>query len=288
MSTMPTYHSVAFNPHPGKGELSLLFSGQSQTKPQHLVGPQVLDYHLVHYVVSGKGTFRCMGKEYQLMKGSSFFIFPGELVSYSSDESDPWRYRWMGFRGPRADESLNAMGISQHRPVTVTRNHRKMNVLFHQMEQTLQQRQPHCDMQAQGYLRLILAQFAQDLVENTAPHGEVSGIQQQVEQAIRWLTFQYHQPVSIEQMAQTLGYHRTHLSKMFKQHTGMSPMSFLLKIRMERAKLLLHEPLTIEQIASSVGFSDPLYFSKQFRKWYGRSPSEYRHDHNANPYDCSQ
>ncbi|UUZ80048.1 AraC family transcriptional regulator [Paenibacillus sp. P26] len=93
-----------------------------------------------------------------------------------------------------------------------------------------------------------------------------------MEQAIRWLTLQYYQPISIEQMAQSLGYHRTHLSKMFKQHTGLSPMNFLLKIRMERAKLLLLEPLTIEQVASSVGFSDPLYFSKQFKKWYGRSP----------------
>ncbi len=44
-------------------------------------------------------------------------------------------------------------------------------------------------------------------------------------------------------------------------------MNFLLKVRMERAKLLLDQPLTIEEVASSVGFADPLYFfSKQFKK----------------------
>jgi len=65
-------------------------------------------------------------------------------------------------------------------------------------------------------------------------------------------------------------------------------MNYLLKIRMERAKLLLLEPLTIEQVASSVGFTDALYFSKQFKKWYGRSPSEYRQDNDFNPYDCAR
>ncbi|MNO02539.1 DNA-binding transcriptional regulator AraC [compost metagenome] len=54
-------------------------------------------------------------------------------------------------------------------------------------------------------------------------------------------------------------------------------MQFLLKIRMERARLLLSEPLTVEQVAASVGFPDALYFSKQFKKWYGQAPTDYRH-----------
>lgn len=283
-----TNHSTAFNPHPGKGELAVLFSGHAQTKPLHRVGPQVLDYHLVHYVVSGRGTFRCMGTEYHLEKGSSFFIFPGELVSYASDPSDPWFYRWIGFKGTECDTLLSGIGISQHKPVTTTKSQRKMSALFHQVQQTLRKRQPHCDMQSQGYMRLILAEYGQDTNHDPIFKEEASGIQQQVEQAIRWLTLQYHQPISIESMAHSLGYHRTHLSKMFKQHTGMAPMNFLLKIRMERAKILLLESLTIEQVASSVGFGDPLYFSKQFKKWFGRSPSEYRQDQTTNPYDCNE
>ncbi|WP_243767368.1 AraC family transcriptional regulator [Paenibacillus agricola] len=282
------HHNVAFNPHPGKGELSVLFSGKAQTKPLHKVGPQVLDYYLVHYIVSGRGTFRCMGQDYQLKQGNSFFIFPGDLVSYASDSEQPWCYRWIGFKGNRADEYLHKLGITQHHPVNVTKQHRKMNALFHQLEHKLHDRQPHSDMQSEGYLRLILAEYAQDLHETSVPAKEVPAIQQQIELAIRWLTLQHNQPISIEQMAQSLGYHRTHLSKMFKQHTGMSPMNFLLKIRMERARLLLQESLTVDQVASSVGFADALYFSKQFKKWFGRSPSEYRQDQTTNPYDCSE
>ncbi|MNC82356.1 HTH-type transcriptional regulator CdhR [compost metagenome] len=65
---------------------------------------------------------------------------------------------------------------------------------------------------------------------------------------------------------------------MFKSYTQVTPATFLLKLRLDKARLLLRErlELTIEQVASSVGFQDPLYFSKQFRRWYEISPSEYR------------
>ncbi|MNL58409.1 Arabinose operon regulatory protein [compost metagenome] len=77
-------------------------------------------------------------------------------------------------------------------------------------------------------------------------------------------------------MAATLGYHRAHLSKAFKQKTGLSPKQYLLKMRLDKAKSLLTGTLTIDQVASSVGFNDALYFSRQFRKFSGMSPSEYR------------
>ncbi|MNC67478.1 Arabinose operon regulatory protein [compost metagenome] len=47
-------------------------------------------------------------------------------------------------------------------------------------------------------------------------------------------------------------------------------------MRMDKAKNLLSGTLTIDQVASSVGFNDALYFSRQFRKFSGMSPSEYR------------
>ena len=79
-------------------------------------------------------------------------------------------------------------------------------------------------------------------------------------------------------MAQHLGYTRAYLSRIFKQHTSVSPATFLLKFRVDKARLLMRErsELTLEQIASSAGFHDPLYFSKQFRRFYEMSPSNYR------------
>ncbi|MNP33895.1 HTH-type transcriptional activator Btr [compost metagenome] len=177
------------------------------------------------------------------------------------------------------DELLARLDISPQKPVIQNAYSPKTSSLFRRMERVFSKGEPSCDLQASGYLRLILAELTgnRQRQETSDPEPEAQ-ITRQVEQAIRWLTLQYSQQISIEHMAQTLGYHRTHLSKMFKQHTGMSPMQFLLKIRMERARLLLSEPLTVEQVAASVGFLDALYFSKQFKKWYGLAPTDYRQD----------
>lgn len=286
---MEERHSVSVNPRPGKGELAVLFGGRERTLPAHNVGPQVRDYFLVHHVMSGKGVFQCMGRTYELGPGDSFFIFPGELVRYTADEAEPWTYRWIGFRGDRAEELLNGLDISQHRPVAKPESAKRAAVLFHRMERTLASAGPGCDLTCGGLLRLLLAEYAR---AGESPSRDAasrrSPIEEQVERTIRWLSVQYSQPISIENMSRSLGYNRTHLSKMFKQYTGMTPMHFLLKIRMEKAKQLLMDKLTVEQVAASVGFTDPLYFSKQFKKWYGRSPSEYRIETEGRTiYDCN-
>jgi AraC-like DNA-binding protein len=286
---MENGYMVSVNPAPGKGELAVLFAGREQTQAAHNVGPQVRDYFLVHHVLSGRGTFQCMGRVYELGPGDSFFIFPGELIRYTADGEDPWMYRWVGFRGDKAEELLLSLDITQHRPVAKPARHRRISALFHQIERTLALGEAGCDLRCGGLLRLLLAEYSasgESRADGTS--GKRSPIEEQVERTIRWLTVQYSQPISIEDMSRSLGYNRTYLSKMFKQYTGMTPMHFLLKIRMERAKRLLLEPLTVEQVAASVGYTDPLYFSKQFKKWYGRSPTEYRQEtDNRALYDCN-
>ena len=114
-------YSVTINSHPGKGELVVLFGGHAQTAPAHQVGPQLLDYFLIHIVVAGKGSFRCLGHDYPLEKGFCFVAFPGELISYASDLQDPWLYRWIGFKGNRADEILASIGITANHPIADSR-----------------------------------------------------------------------------------------------------------------------------------------------------------------------
>ena len=71
--------------------------------------------------------------------------------------------------------------------------------------------------------------------------------------------------------------HRSYLSSIFKDFHKISPKEYLLEVRMKRAKELLEttdQPIKI--IAYSVGYLDPLHFSKAFRQYYDCSPSQYR------------
>lgn len=112
-----------------------------------------------------------------------------------------------------------------------------------------------------------------------AEHGsDESQIEAAVQKSIDYLFERYAEPVSISLMAKAIGYNRAYLSKRFKQATGLSPVTFLLRLRLDIAqRLLLEQPeLTTTQIAASVGIHDPVYFSRQFRRQYGKSPTEYR------------
>ncbi len=279
-------HTFAMNPSPGKGEVHVLFAGSEQTLPQHHIGPQILDHHLVHYIVKGKGEFHCMGQTYSLTQGDQFVIFPNELFSYMSDPDEPWCYRWIGFRGNSVDQLLSQLGVCAQHPTLRIAHHSRILTLYHLIEKTLSHAQPTCDLQSGAYLRLLFSMY------RTHQHGHTTSLQQenpmkqQVERAIQWMKWQHSKPITIEQMASELGYHRTYLSKIFKKYAGVSPIQYLMKLRLDKAKSLLVEKLTIEQIAFSVGYADALYFSKQFKKHFGTSPSEYRITKINSVYNC--
>jgi AraC-like DNA-binding protein len=97
-------------------------------------------------------------------------------------------------------------------------------------------------------------------------------------QAAERLTAQFAEPIRIDRLAEQFGYSRSYFSKMFKKVNRVTPVEFLTSLRTGKARQMLRErpDLSVEQIACSVGYQDALYFSKQFRKVYGLSPSEYR------------
>ncbi|AJY74327.1 AraC family transcriptional regulator [Paenibacillus beijingensis] len=278
------HFTVAVNPAPAHGELSVLFSGEGRPYSAHSQGPALRDYYLVHTVISGEGCFETGGRRYACKSGDTFVIFPGELFFYEADKQNPWHYVWVAFVGHASESLLSSIGITLQQPVIrrgeadlFDRYRELRNGLLHADTVVL------ADLEAKGHLRLLLHAFGKANRSGiSAKQLPPSEIERQIAHAIQWLSVQFNQPVSIELMSRTLGYHRTHLSKMFKRVTGLSPMQYLLKIRMERASaLLLESRLTIVQVAASVGFTDAFYFSKQFHKWSGQSPTSYRESHRS-------
>ena len=83
--------------------------------------------------------------------------------------------------------------------------------------------------------------------------------------------------LKIDQMAEAVGMSRTVLYGKIKQLMGVSPSDFLRQVRMQRAEqLIAKSKMSIAEVAYAVGFSDPKYFTKCFKKETGMTPSEYR------------
>lgn len=94
---------------------------------------------------------------------------------------------------------------------------------------------------------------------------------------IQYLRANMDKPFRLGNLSDQLNFHVDHLSKCLKKHTGMTPIQYLNRLRIEKAKLLLEQTdLTLQQISENTGITDYNYFFRLFRKHSGISPSQYR------------
>ena len=97
-----------------------------------------------------------------------------------------------------------------------------------------------------------------------------------VERAIQYMTEHYFSPLTLQELADNLGISPSYFGNIFKDVTGKSPITYLIDIRLRKAKDLLLDGYSVSEVAEKVGFSDLYYFSKCFKKNEGVSPSHYK------------
>ncbi len=124
---------------------------------------------------------------------------------------------------------------------------------------------------------LILRDSATSQLETNALKLSYEAQEKQVmiEHIIDYLEAHHDEEVSLSTLSQSLYMSPTYISRVFKEETGESPINYLIKIRLARAKALLksNANVTVKEAANQVGYSDAFYFSKLFKKYYGKSPS---------------
>ncbi|MNB63315.1 putative response regulatory protein [compost metagenome] len=99
-----------------------------------------------------------------------------------------------------------------------------------------------------------------------------------IDQAKSFLEREYMHNFELERLAETVGMNASYLSRLFKYKTGQTITDYLIGIRIGRAKLLLreHPDLKNYEIAEKVGYNDPVYFNKLFKKMCGVTPKDYK------------
>ena len=88
----------------------------------------------------------------------------------------------------------------------------------------------------------------------------------------------YRQPYSLERLAEAFGCKPAYLLRLYRRATGSTPTQDVIRLRIEKAKRLLvgHPQLEVKQVAATIGYEDPLYFSRLFKRETGQSPSAFK------------
>ena len=137
---------------------------------------------------------------------------------------------------------------------------------------------PHFNPAIEAELKTLLIAFFE---ANPTPSLErkepsTSGLSD-VRQIIHWLENNYRDPRALTRLTGESHLNPDYFRRLFKRETGVTPGGYLSRLRMQAARYYLHEtPLRINEIADRVGLEDQRYFSRQYRAFWGKSPSEER------------
>jgi AraC-like DNA-binding protein len=238
----------------GLRDLNPIDGGYERCKPGKSFGPHVRTYTLIHYVLSGKGTFYARGESYPVEAGQAFLILPDEVTTYTADVNDPWHYCWIGFDG------MLSAAFSRLDPVLTL-----PSKLFAPLLE---------EVPGEGIPEYRLAAMLFSLYDHLL--GGVGAENQHVSRVENYIRSNYMLPLRVEDIAGKLNLNRRYLGRLFKEHTGHTIQEFLIEVRLEAASMHLRRGCSVAEAARLCGYEDVSNFSKMFKRRYGIPPAAMR------------
>lgn len=155
-----------------------------------------------------------------------------------------------------------------------SRNLSAMLESFRSAEAAWRKRRTGYYLECTSALASIFMQLQKDAARNYVSGKSTNTVRT----ALRYISEQYTDPeLRIPQIASHCGLSEVYLRRLFDRVLGTSPSSYILDLRLQRAKSLICAKLySLQQVAALSGFSDYTYFSRAFKKKFGTSPQDYR------------
>ncbi len=227
---------------------------------------------LFQYTISGGGEFRKDGKSTPLNPGDALLIqLPDQVEYLRPDHQEAWEFLYVSFWHPYAvamfQELIPQSGNVLH-PDPDGNTIRCLWELFRLfMDGGAADFDPYSAADA-GY-RFIL-QITREAVSGKSGSGKLFPRVQ------AYCNCHLNSPVTTEELAVFCGYSRGHFTKLFRQETGMTPLDYVLKQKLESAvRILQTEQISVKELAARCGFQDQGYFTRRFRSVYHVTPGKY-------------
>lgn len=239
--------------------------------------------YILHFIVKGKGIIINQNQKKEIISSSEcFLIDPNSHVKYKPDPSNPWSYFWIEINGnglKKLCDHINFKSNNMH--LKIQDFNQIINCFANIFNEEL-----FISNQNSEFLR-VTSEIMKILSFLIKEHGieknqsSLSKEENQIKKIIEYVNNNYTSPdISIKKIADNFYFSQAYLTRIFKKSTGISPMKYIIMLRMRRAvELLNKESFSIAQIAYCVGYKNQFYFSKEFKNYFGVTPSKY----NLNP-----
>jgi AraC-like DNA-binding protein len=258
-------------PCPEDADFFLQMLGSFESKG-NFVWEQIAPGISLHAVTAGSGTVICDGCPCPAKAGDLFVFRKGSRYRYYDEPSKPWKYIYIALAGSKADRCMDLAGFSGERPVRPLTPLHPFWAGLHRLHQEFQQNRTSGVAPVSAAWELFELLIRPN-VTNSNKENPVDTARHLIESSPQALT-------NVNDLASALNISRVTLFRCFRDRYGISVKEFMEQIRFERIEPLLKQSARpIQEIARIAGFSDPLYFSRAFRKRYGMPPAEWRAQH---------
>ena len=226
------------------------------------------------YITEGSVTITLDQKEYHLSKGDLLIINSNSLHK-AQCTSVPYTCRVIAFR---ASDMMEKFPIQNFLFQPLIRNDLQIGQYIEQIFDECQKQDIAYKDGCKAYITLLLTYLSRHYASGTLSDRESLQRQKQLQRFNEVLLFideNYSQPISNQQLADTMYMSVGHFSNLFTETIGMPPQKYIAHLRLEKAKeLLLSKKYSTTQVASMVGYQDYNHFGRQFKRLYFCTPQE--------------
>ncbi len=247
----------------------------------HVNAPHGHSFYLLLYVSAGTGTHTVDLVTYALRPGSVFFLAPGQVHQWHLEADadgivvffEPGFYQ---FRYPERDLLTLPFFDNTHSPALYLPADNELAPLFDKLLHEYQTSFPNQAEVLRAYLALILEIATRHYP--AAPASTEAGLaQSQIRQFGALLNQHYRTRRSVRDYAALLHLTANYLNALCRRVLGQTASDLIhARVVLEARRLLTHSALSVAQVADELGFDDPSYFGRYFRKYVGQSPEAFR------------
>ncbi|PEZ14319.1 AraC family transcriptional regulator [Priestia megaterium] len=231
------------------------------------------DYQWIQ-CTKGRGELRVNDEVYIIKENEGMFLTPHVPHEYYPVTSE-WQVCWVSFNGSVIDDIMLSLQFINSGKIALT-NAESLYRMLQELMDRLEENHTSSTMQCSELLYSVILKLRQDSV-----HIERKSRLQQITQlnpVLRYIEEYYHQPLTLEVLAQQLNVTEQYTCLLFQQSLGIRPFEYVTRVRIQKAKKLLlkNNQISVQDIARQVGYEHPSYFIKRFKEQENVTPTIFR------------